>query len=74
MKKNLPLILVALAVVLFLFFLSSRKKVPAIPDDAVHRSATTNGACLACHSPGNRSPLKENHPPKEQCLTCHKKA
>lgn len=71
MKKNLSLIFFILAVVLSLFFLSSRKKAPTMPDNLVHQSATTDIACLVCHAPSKQSPLKENHPPKEQCLTCH---
>jgi hypothetical protein len=33
---------------------------------------TTNDSCAACHGPGKRSPLKSSHPPKEDCLLCHK--
>ncbi len=62
----------AAAILLVLFFLSSGKKAPLIPGDALHQNATTNEACGECHAPGKPAPLKENHPPKEQCLICHK--
>jgi hypothetical protein len=72
MKKNTLFIAVAAVVLLFLFYLSTVKKVPRIPADELHRPATTNEACAECHAPGKRSPLKATHPPKEQCIICHK--
>ncbi len=72
MKKNILFIVAAAAVLLFLFFLSSRNKVPFLPADDLHKIVTTNEACEDCHAPGKRAPLKEGHPPKEQCLVCHK--
>jgi hypothetical protein len=38
----------------------------------LHRNMTANAACAACHAPGMRAPLKSSHPPKEDCLQCHK--
>jgi hypothetical protein len=72
MKKNILFLAVAAAVLLVLFFLSSRNKAPFIPADEIHRIVTTNEACQECHAPGRRAPLKVSHPPKEQCLICHK--
>ena len=72
MKKNILFIAVAAAILLVLFFLSSRNKAPFIPADDLHKSVTTNEACGDCHAPGKGAPLKESHPPKEQCLICHK--
>jgi hypothetical protein len=72
MKKNLLLFAAAAAVLLLLYVLSSSKKAPAVPDDELHRNAGTNAACGECHAPGKSTPLKETHPPKEQCLICHK--
>ena len=72
MKKNILFITVAAAVLLFLFYLSTSKKVPLIPADDLHKSVATSEACGECHAPGKRAPLKESHPPKEQCLICHK--
>jgi len=72
MKKNILFFVAAAAVLLMLYVLSSSKKAPAVPDDDLHRNAGTNAAGGECHAPGKRTPLKETHPPKEQCLICHK--
>lgn len=71
MKNTLTFIAFVLAVLLVLFFLSSSKKAPLIPSDDLHKNVTTNAACAECHAPGKQAPLKQNHPPKEQCLICH---
>jgi len=72
MKQTLPLAVVAAAIVIFLFFLSSSKKPPFLPSDDIHKNATTNESCAPCHAPGKQAALKNTHPPKEQCLICHK--
>jgi hypothetical protein len=71
-KKNLSLIVFTCVVLLILFLISTSKKVPLIPDDILHKNARSNEACLVCHGPGQNAPLKAKHPPKEQCLICHK--
>ena len=71
MKKNI-LFLGAAILLLLLFVLSQGKKAPFIPADDLHKIITTNEACAECHAPGKRAPLKQTHPPKEQCLICHK--
>ena len=73
MKNNRSLIAAALFLLSFLFYLSSRNAVPPIPADALHNGAVTNDSCNPCHGPGMQAPLKPGHPPKEQCLTCHKR-
>ncbi|MBI4697612.1 MAG: hypothetical protein HY758_01510 [Nitrospirae bacterium] len=71
MRKNIGLILVFIFIVLFLYTLSAKKVVP-IPDDAVHFDMTDEKLCLDCHGEGKENPLKKSHPPKYQCLKCHK--
>lgn len=71
MRKNISFIVFAAIILLLLFFLSVRKKAPFIPAGDLHQSVTTNAACGECHAPGKQAPLKESHPPKEQCLICH---
>ncbi len=74
MKGTFGLVIAAVVIVLGLFFLSSTgKKPPLIPQNAAHTGITTAEGCAACHAPGRSSPLREKHPPKEQCLVCHKK-
>jgi len=73
MNKSWSIIIAAAAVLLFLVYLSATgKKPPVIPLDRLHGDLKTNEACLPCHAPGKRSPLKDTHPPKEQCVVCHR--
>jgi hypothetical protein len=73
MKSTWSLIAAAGVIVAVLFLVSSRgKKAPNIPVDHIHQAVTTQESCAACHAPGKQSPLKDTHPPKEQCYTCHK--
>lgn len=72
MKNTVGFVLFAVSVLLVLFLLSSGKKPPVIPSDELHKIITTDAACAECHGPGRRAPLKPSHPPKEQCLICHK--
>jgi len=73
MKSTVWSIVAAAAIIILLVFLSfTGKKPPFIPADAVHAAITTQEGCIACHAPGKQAPLKADHPPKEQCLICHK--
>jgi len=73
MKNSRSLIIVAAVILLLLLILSSTgKKPPVIPVDAVHAALKMNERCLACHAKGMKTPLKDMHPPKEQCFVCHK--
>lgn len=75
MKKSLPLIVAGAAILLLLLYLSSTgKKPPVIPRDSLHADLKTNDSCMPCHAPGKQAPLKDIHPPKEQCVVCHKTA
>jgi hypothetical protein len=73
MKKTWPLILAAVVIIAVLVIVSSSgKKAPPIPADNIHSTITTQEGCVTCHAPGKPAPLKADHPPKEQCLICHK--
>lgn len=73
MKSTWTLVIAALVIIAGLYFLStSGKKAPFIPPDNVHSSVMTQEGCVVCHAPGKPSPLKADHPPKEQCFICHK--
>ena len=72
MKHTLIFIGFVLAVLLGLYLLSSGKQPPSIPQDLFHAGVSNNAACLTCHTPGRQVPLKESHPPKTECLICHK--
>ena len=75
MKSWTVPLLVAVGIVAALFFLSSTgKQPPMIPGDVAHQSVITEKGCATCHAPGQASPLDRDHPPKEQCLICHKRS
>jgi len=72
----------ALLVALLLVTGIGREKAKMVPVDDRHRpfyEAMAKGAsrietekgCTTCHNP-QAHPLPEKHPPKEQCLICHK--
>ena len=70
-NKNVQLI-GFIAIVLLLLFAISGKRMKPVPGDEKHALAVDNASCVACHAPGKIFPLIPTHPPKEQCLTCHK--
>ncbi len=71
MKKTWGFIIFVAAVVLFLYLISG-KRAMYVPGDAMHAGIASDAACMECHGPGKISPRKDTHPPKDQCLTCHK--
>ncbi len=81
-KRDYITITAVAAVLLVLFIISTRDKVRPVPADDKHRSfleALRKGEnriavekrCLTCHSLQALFSSKK-HPPKEQCLVCHK--
>ncbi len=71
MKSALSVVGFALAVIVLLFLISNRGTAPSVPDDFFHAGTTNNAACLTCHTPGRQAPLKDTHPPDEDCFSCH---
>ena len=77
----LTMVLVAAALTVFIVS-TGREKSRPIPFDDKHRPfyesmqkqinrIEAERKCATCHSP-QAIPLPEKHPPKEQCLICHK--
>ena len=71
-----------LVIVAIIVVSTTREKVREVPADDRHRpfyEALEKGAgraavergCLTCHNP-RTNPLPEKHPPKEECLICHR--
>jgi len=72
MNKNVSLIVFICAVLVILWAISGNKA-PKIPGNERHAAIADAAACPGCHANGKASPLKPAHPPKEQCLLCHKR-
>ena len=81
-KRNFLTIAVIAVVIVLLIMSTIREKGKPVPFDGKHRAfyeATKKGenrievekGCLICHNP-QAIPLPKKHPPKEQCLICHK--
>jgi cytochrome c553 len=73
MKGTLVFLVFVLAVLAFLSLISGRRVPPPfIPQDSQHIALRDPGACLECHGPDKGAPLKKSHPPKRECMKCHK--
>lgn len=75
-----PAVIVALLGVLYAG--TGKDKAKIVPNDGQHKPfyevmhkggdrKELEKGCSACHGSGSR-PLSKGHPPKEQCLLCHK--
>lgn len=74
----------ALVATVLIIASTGSEKAKGVPPDDKHRAfyeamkkggdrVETERQCLGCHNP-QAIPLPRNHPPKEQCLLCHKLA
>jgi cytochrome c553 len=70
--KHVVIFLVFAALIVGLLFTLSGTKAPRIPDSEQHLVFDEEGVCWDCHGPEGEAPRKETHPPKDQCLECHK--
>lgn len=72
--KNTLIFLVFVLAVLALLSMISGKRVPPplIPQDSQHIVFNDPAVCLECHGLDKVAPLKKAHPPKRECLECHK--
>ena len=65
---------------IFLFLWSAPPETTVkLPRDEIHADffdlpiEEVESHCGKCHNPDGEAPLSEGHPPKHQCLLCHKK-
>lgn len=73
MKSTLIFLVFVLAVLALLAVISGRRIPPSpIPLDSRHIALNDPKVCLDCHGPDKEAPLKKTHPPKRECLKCHK--
>ncbi len=81
-KKDLFAIAAVAVVIVVLIMVTAQDRTKPVPADDKHRAfyeAMKKGGdrtevergCIACHN-AKAIPLPEKHPPKEQCLICHK--
>lgn len=70
--KNTIIFVVFVLLIIGLLTLFSGTRAPRLPEDVRHKVITDNTACLECHGPGKEAALKNTHPPKAECLICHK--
>jgi hypothetical protein len=81
-KRDLLTIAAVVLVLVVLIMSTARDKAKRVPADDKHRAfyeAMKKGwdrteverGCITCHN-SQAIPLPKKHPPKEQCLICHK--
>ena len=81
-KRDLLAIAVIVVVIVVLIMSTTREKVKVVPFDDKHRvfyevmkkgqdRIEVEKGCITCHN-SQAIPLPKKHPPKEQCLICHK--
>ena len=72
LQKNLTFVGGALLVVGALTMLSETRKHRYVPVDDNHPRPLLVAGCLDCHGPGKIAPRSAKHPPKDQCMLCHR--
>jgi hypothetical protein len=72
LQKNLVFFGGTLLVVGTLTMLSGRREKRYVPLDEHHPRPLAVETCRDCHAPGKMAPQPAKHPPKEQCMLCHR--
>jgi len=70
--KNTAVFVAFVLVVLGFLYAISGTRSPRIPEDANHAVFNNEALCLRCHRLTGEAPRKPDHPPKDECLKCHK--
>ncbi|MDP2168763.1 MAG: hypothetical protein Q8J64_10585 [Thermodesulfovibrionales bacterium] len=71
MKTFVSFIIFVMVVVGLLYAISGQRS-PQIPNDETHKGITEPVVCLNCHGPEKEYARKPAHPPKDECLKCHR--
>lgn len=71
-QKNVVFILGALLVIGALAWLAGERKARYVPVDDNHPRPLAVALCRDCHAPGKAAPQSAKHPPKDQCMLCHR--
>ena len=72
LQKNLVFFGGSLLMVGTLTFLAGARKTRYVPLDEHHPRPLLVAQCRDCHAPGKMAPQTPKHPPKEQCMLCHR--
>jgi hypothetical protein len=72
LQKNLVFYGGALLMVGTLTLLAGARKTRYVPLDEHHPRPLVVTQCRDCHAPGRMAPQSAKHPPKEQCMLCHR--
>jgi cytochrome c553 len=72
LQKNLVFFGGSLLMVGTLTFLAAERKTRYVPEDEHHPRPLAVALCRDCHAPGKMSPQLAKHPPKDQCMLCHR--
>lgn len=72
LQKNLVFYGGTLLMVGTLAFLSKTREKRYVPEDEYHPRPLAVALCRDCHAPGKMAPQPPDHPPKEQCMLCHR--
>lgn len=81
-KRSLLTIAVIVVVIVVLIMSTAREKTKPVPFDSKHQvfyeamkrskdRIEVEKGCITCHNP-QAITLPKKHPPKEQCLICHR--
>jgi hypothetical protein len=73
-KKTVLLLVAAGRLVAALTLVSRRTRPFALPADPAHRDLSGNPGCAPCHAEGAAHPVGPRHPPKDDCLLCHRRS
>jgi hypothetical protein len=49
----------------------SSRQAPMLPQDDIHLTVTSAGACLECHGANGAVPRSPRHPLGNECFRCH---
>lgn len=64
--------IIFILVVVGVLYAISGERAFRIPDDEYHRVVDNNEVCMGCHGHDKQYARKSNHPPKDNCIYCHK--
>jgi len=70
-KRDAIFLAIVAAVIALLVLGTSERTTKPVPDDAMHKHATTRAACMTCHDQGGSRPQPQGHTKADQCFQCH---